>query len=141
MCSSASEALGLLAKNEDLGVVVIDYQVKDSDKVLYNIFSREIALPCLVCADDDNLVAAKKQFKSQTLLDYFPYYGNTELLWKKISTMVGLSSRKGTGKKYCKVNLNFFYSTKEVFCDVYLRLNNDKYLKIFNRYETVDFMD
>lgn len=141
-CANASEGLKILAKDpKSIHMVIVDYHLPDSDKVLANIFSREKALPCLICADEEGLEEAKRQYKSQTLLDYFPYYGNTELLWKKIAQMVGMSLRKNTEKKYCRVNLNFFYSTKEVFCDVYLRLNNDKYIKIFNRYETVDFMD
>lgn len=140
--NTINEALTHLNNPENnIGIIIVDYKVPNSEKAIRSILSREKALPTIVTADAEVMDEAKKTFKSQTLLDYFCTYESTELLWKKVSRMIGLSKRGKKEKQYCRVNLNFFYSTKEVFCDVYLQINGDKYIKVFNRYDTVDFMD
>lgn len=142
LASTINEGLTHLGNpKNDVGLILIDFQVPNSEKAIKSILSREKALPTIITADAEVMDDAKKVFKSQTLLDYFCTYESTEILWKKISRMIGLSQRGQKEKQYCRVNLNFFYSTKEVFCDVYLQINGDKYVKVFNRYDTVDFMD
>ena len=44
-------------------------------------------------------------------------------------------------REYCKVNISFFLSAKQVFCDIYLKVSESKYIKIFNRYDEVDLND
>lgn len=141
LANSASKAQQLLAQKGDISLILVDYMMENSKEVITNILKREKALPCIITANQEELKDAKVKFKSQTLLDYFHYYDDTEVLWNKVKKMVDLGTRGKAEKKYCRVNLNFFYSTKEVFCDVYLCINNDKYVKVFNRYDKVDFMD
>lgn len=124
-----------------VALVMVDFGANGSQDLISSILSREKALPCIITADSEDLSKAKKRFKTQTLLDYFHHYDNSDLLWKKIEKMVALSNRTNNERKYCKVNINFFYSTKEVFCDVYLKISDDKYVKVFNRYDQVDMID
>ncbi len=140
--STINEGLTLLnQENNNINLILIDFKINQSDKAIGAIIKREKAIPTIVTANSEDMEQAKKAFKSQTLLDYFCTYESSELLWKKVDRMIGLSKRGQKEKKFCRVNLNFFYSTKEVFCDVYLRINDDKYIKVFNRYDEVDFMD
>jgi len=140
--NSTAEALKLLTvKDHEIGLVLVDFNLQNSKDIINSIIKRDKALPCIITANEEDIQTAKNTFKSQTLLDYFHYYDDTEMLWNKVKKMVDLGTRGKAEKKYCRVNLNFFYSTKEVFCDVYLCLNNDKYVKVFNRYDNVDFMD
>lgn len=140
--STASEGLRVISENaKDINLVMVDYETPGSEGVVNSILNREKAIPCIITAADEALNFARKKFKTQTLLDYFHHYEDGEKLWSKVEKMVFLGKRGKLEKKYCKVNLNFFYSTKEVFCDVYLKINDEKYVKVLNRYEEVDFMD
>jgi DNA-binding NtrC family response regulator len=117
--NSTAEALKLLTvKDHDIGLVLVDFNLQNSKDIINSIIKRDKALPCIITANEEDIQTAKITFKSQTLLDYFHYYDDTELLWNKVKKMVDLGTRGKAEKKYCRVNLNFFYSTKEVFCDV-----------------------
>jgi len=140
--SKPNDALKLFLENpEDVALIMVDFDSKDSESLIKSVLNRDKAIPCIITADEQRLSLARKTYKTQTLLDYFYHYENSEILWKKIERMVTLGSRKNHQKKYCRVNLSFFFSTKEVFCDVYLKISDDKFVKILNRYQEVDFHD
>ncbi|MCR9203229.1 MAG: hypothetical protein NXH75_01540 [Halobacteriovoraceae bacterium] len=141
-CSNSKEALELITENPNLyNLIMIEYCAQGSESVINLILNKDKSVPCIITAQQENLKEARKKYKTQTLLDYFYHYDNNDFLWKKIEKMVSLGMRGQKEKKFCKVNLNFFYSTKEVFCDVYLKLSDDKFVKVLNRYDIVDFTD
>lgn len=141
-CSKVSEGMKLVTENPNqYNLIMVEFCASGSEGLINLILNQDKSIPCIITAQEENLILARKKYKTQTLLDYFYHYDNSDLLWKKIEKMVQLGQRGQKEKKYCRVNLNFFYSTKEVFCDVYLKLGHDKYVKVLNRYETVDFAD
>lgn len=106
-----------------------------------NLLEQSVARPLIILGEKEELRILRKTYKSQTLLDYFDLYGSADELFKKIEKLLSVSARSQTEKVYCKVNLSFFYSTKEVFCDVYIKIGEEKYLKVLNRYDVVDPTD
>ncbi len=126
-------------KNQDAAIV--NYEGEDSEKIIKFCLESTPKIPCIVTGNEEELSEAKLKFKTHGLLDYFPHSESVEVLWQKINRFTNLHQRSLQKKEFCKVNLSFFLSTKTVFCDIYLRVSENKYLKIFNRYDEIDFKD
>ena len=112
-----------------------------SREFIDELLNKEVATPLIILEHPEQLSLLRKRYKSQTLLDYFELHATSDALFKKIEKLLDVSSRSQTEKVYCKVNLSFFYSTKEVFCDVYIKISDDKYVKVLNRYDVIDPTD
>lgn len=139
---SCVEALSLINKNSEyFSLIMVDFETQNSSSLINAILSFKRAIPCIITSQVESLEIARRTYKTQTLLDYFYHYDRSELLWNKILKMIELGERGSRQKKYCKVNLNFFFGSKEVFCDVYLKIGESKFIKILNRYEVIDFTD
>jgi len=123
-------------------VVIINYDNSHSaEPIIKYCLENSTKIPCIITGNSQEILSAKKKFKSHGLLDYFSHEENVEILWQKINRFTNLNQRSLQKKEYCKVNLSFFFSTKTVFCDIYLRMGEMKYVKIFNRYDKIDFKD
>ncbi len=131
----------LLKERKNIVLYIVQADSEETSQFAENVLSFEVAVPLIIIENQENLALLKKKYKSQTLLEYFDVLGPSEMLFKKIEKLLNVSSRAQSEKIYCKVNLSFFYSTTEVFCDVYIRISEQKYLKVMNRYEEVDTND
>ena len=121
--------------------MILDSACPRTDDILNYCLTAQPAIPCILTGNSDELYTAKSKYKSHTFINYFENRDDIESLWQKISHFIGLRSRAQKKKEYCKVNLSFFMSTKQVFCDVYLKVGESKYIKVFNRYDQIDFND
>jgi HD-GYP domain-containing protein (c-di-GMP phosphodiesterase class II) len=123
---------------EKFDLVFTSLEMPGASQLMDTIIKADKAVPCVLTCFQKNLAAAKKHYKSQTLLFYFAHGGPSRVLFDRIEKMLKVGARNNAERKFCRVNLSFFYSTKEVFCDVYLKVGPQKFVKVFNRYEKVD---
>ena len=135
--SSGQEAIQNYSR-KGFNLIVTSYETKESGDLLAFLDSQPKSVPTLLTCFTENYPDAKRKFKTKTLLHYFQHGDDLESLTSTLSQMIKLNQRSLQKVDYCKVNLNFFNSITEVFCDVYLKINNHKYIKVLNRYENVD---
>lgn len=126
---------------KDKDVAIINYDHKTSEILTKYCLETTPRIPCIITGTEEQIFYAKKKFKTHGLLEYFTHHDSIELLWQKINRFTELHKRTQKKKEFCRVNLSFFFSTKTVFCDIYLKVNEQKYIKIFNRYDEIDFKD
>ncbi len=138
--TSIEEAFNHLEKHS-IGLVFIDFMIPKCDLFLKKFIKQDQVIPLVLTADGDNIYEAKRTYKTQTLLHYFRHDGEGDKLFLSIDKMLKQVNRTREPKTYCKINLSFFFSTKEVFCDVYVKISETKYIKIMNRYEQIDLSD
>lgn len=126
---------------KDQDVAIINYGDEKAETLVKYCLDHSPKIPCIITGDESKMSEAKSKFKTQGLLDYFSHHENIELLFTMINRFSNLHQRSLNQKKYCKVNINFFFSSSNVFCDIYLRVGESKFVKIFNRYDPIDIKD
>lgn len=129
----------IVSNNWDL--IIIDYNHESASEVIEMVHELKIVKPNIITANKEKLWEAKKKYKSQTLCQYIATNTSIDLISTAVTKMIRTSSRRTRPLNYCKVNINFFYSTKEIFCDVYLQLKDQKFIKLFNRYDEISYSD
>jgi HD-GYP domain-containing protein (c-di-GMP phosphodiesterase class II) len=130
-----------LILSEKWDLVVIDYNHKHANLAVELVHQLKIAKPNIVTANNEKLWEAKKKHKSQTLCQYIPHDATIDTITNLVRKMIKTSARRNLDTSFCKVNINFFNTTKEIFCDVYLQLKDQKHVKLFNRYDNIDYDD
>ena len=138
--NNISDAMTYLGK-ESTNLIISGFENEGIEKLIQLAQGSDKSTPVILTYFQENEKKAKKTFKSQSLIHYSAHGEEADTLWTKMEKLLSLSARANSKKKYCRVALSFFYSVKEVFCDVYLQINEEKYVKVLNRYEDVDFED
>ncbi len=136
--SDLSNFSNILMKQD---VAIINYDDKSSSVLIRFCLENTPKIPCIITGDDNQIYRAKVEFKTHGLLEYFNHNESVEFLWQKINRFTNLHQRSLQKREYCKVNIQFFFSSKNVFCDIYLKVNENKFLKVFNRYDKIDIED
>lgn len=130
-----------IINNQKWDLIVIDYNHKNAVSVVELIHNIKVAKPNIITGSSERLWEAKKKHKTKTLCQYVPHDATMDTISSIVRKMIKTSSRRQLVSSYCKVNINFFTSEKEIFCDVYLQLKNQKYVKLFNRFDKIDADD
>lgn len=97
----------------------------------------EVRFPMIVTgklSEQDHIFS---KFKPSALSRFLVEDCNAEQLFEIVDKFIKIESRKKEQNIYCKVNIDFFKSASELFCDVFLRLSDEKYIKIIDRYQPI----
>jgi HD-GYP domain-containing protein (c-di-GMP phosphodiesterase class II) len=137
--SKKNTSLELFLKNQNqTQLVILDTNHSDRDAIINALEKREKSIPCILIGEEEELDILSKQYKSQTLLYYFLFGESVESLQALIQKLINVHQRATQEKRYCKMNLSFFWGADEIFCDVFLKISDGKYVKVFNRYQKID---
>jgi HD-GYP domain-containing protein (c-di-GMP phosphodiesterase class II) len=129
------------SQSKPIDLLLIHCENEESESIIKYCIGHIPKIPCIIIGDEDQISKAKLKFKTQVLLDYFTHQTDIEKLSIQINRMTQLQERSRKKMEFCKVNISFFFSTKSVFCDIYLKVNDKKYIKIFNRFDQIEFKD
>lgn len=122
--------------SEEIALVLVDYNSGSSHEIIDYLRQQSKAKPLFIVGDKESLWQAKKKYKTKALQEYVSFDTSIQQVEQAITKMLKASSRTNKKQMYCRVNISFFYSAQEVFCDVYIKLK-DKYVKVFNRYDSL----
>lgn len=129
-----------ISKN-DYSFLIVEYESPYSEKIIRHWQSSHPARQIIICTKQENFKKAQREYKSDSLI----HYHNLELDLEEFQLLIEkkLSSVKDLNKKveYCKIPLDFFKPGSELFCDVYIKLNDSKYVKVIQRFSRFDKND
>ncbi|GAB4415649.1 MAG: hypothetical protein OHK0056_23430 [Bacteriovoracaceae bacterium] len=99
--------------------------------------SLEVRFPLIVTCKkfEEHLVLSK--FKPQALSRLIHEDAPVDSLFEPIQKLILIGDRKSQQQVYCKVNIDFFKEAEELFCDVFVKLSDDKYVRIIDRYQPI----
>jgi HD-GYP domain-containing protein (c-di-GMP phosphodiesterase class II) len=140
-CEITSDVSYIKSLSKDVALVIVDIKNKEAHNILEHYTGLSKAKPLFIIGDKDSLWQAKKRYKTNALLEYISYDSSIDNIENILAKMLRVSARANKTQSYCKVNLSFFYSAHEIFCDVYLKLKDQKHVKVFNRYDKLNHED
>lgn len=140
--TSVNEGFDILKEGfEQFSLIVVDYDTQNSHKMIKAILDLSAPIPSLITVSNESFYEAKKTFKLLPILDYYTHYGNGDAFFDKIERLLKIRANRQKERVYCKVGIELFAQSKEVFFDVYLKISDQKYVKVLNRYDEVDHSD
>ena len=119
--TSVNEGFDILKEGfEQFSLIVVDYDTQNSQKMIKAILDLSAPIPSLITVSNDSFYEAKKTFKLLPILDYYTHYGNGDAFFDKIERLLKIRANRQKERVYCKVGIELFAQSKEVFFDVYL---------------------
>jgi len=143
--SSGNQAIALLKENPDIKIVLSDYTMPDgTGGDLYNYIKDNCPeIPfVLISGNSPDTLGEFDNFKDVNPNNaYFskPFDENTLLqTLKEIINGTDEAIADAPPPAYCKVNIRSFYRFNQVSSNIYLRLSEEKYIKVINPQELYD---
>ncbi len=135
--SSGNEAIKIIKENSDIDIIICDYNMPDGDggDVYKFLLDHKIDMAYVFCSSE--LVSDHDEFEDET---YLLGEVTKPYLYDGVQRIVQQYNQKNTVSKntsdYLEVSLELLRKATELPCDIYVGLNNEKILKIFNLGET-----
>ncbi|MCP4913105.1 MAG: HD domain-containing protein [Oligoflexia bacterium] len=136
------EFFTIIKKNE-YSFLIVEFESPYSEKIIEFWQSSQPARQLIICTQPENYKRAQRVYKSDSLIHYHNLEQSLEdfqlLVEKKLSSVKDLNKKT----EYCKVPLEFFKPESELFCDVYIKLGDSKFVKViqrFSRFENNDLL-
>lgn len=136
--TSGNEAIRMIEANPDLSCIICDYNMPDGNgAVVYQyLCDRNLKIPYILCSSD---LPEKHNIFRQN-----PPYGNVVKpdLFPALETQVLSLIPEPKSPEYVRVRAHTILRHGLLVCDLYLQLNENKYLKVMmggDTFEAVDF--
>lgn len=138
LLSDGMKALEYMKENGDPHCLILGSRSKEFLAVIKDYDTKEVRYPLIVTCkkSEDAFVVAK--FKPTALSRLVHEEENIDILFQQMEKLFAMGQRKLQAQTYCKVNIDFFKNTEELFCDVFVKLTDNKYVKIIDRYHPIE---
>lgn len=142
VANSISDAKNLFQSSSEYKLIVLGIDHPKSISLVKEVFlDQDKVVPIIITETPEVIKKAQKEIKSHSLVNYFVVHNDPNDFFKLIDKTVALSSRASQKQAYCKINTKFFRTTDQVFCDVYIKLSEEKYVKVFTRFQNIESED
>lgn len=139
-CFSAEEGIDLLLQKNDIDLIICDFESEylNGLKLIKHFKKEKISIPVLIYSDDK--VEEMKVFdgfkelnsKNRSVLTDCPQREYEEIITNLLSTDVVFETSDYKENDFDRVRIVYFLRFNQSLCDVYLRLSENKYVKIIN---------
>lgn len=123
-------------KNVDnLSLIVISSELTGADVFIKSMLMSKIKVPMVITHTKDHARAAKIKYKYNALYELYED-GSEPGKFIEISLKALQRKNKIDNSKpnYCRIKSSYFEHSSKTVCDIFLKLSDDKYIKIFNRF-------
>ncbi|GAB4014494.1 MAG: hypothetical protein Fur0010_12670 [Bdellovibrio sp.] len=140
-CANAPEALKLLSADPYFQLIVSDFDMPggNGDELYFGIKERKLEIPFLLHTSHD--LQELKSLSQVTTKDiaFFHIQKGVPLATfeKKIKTLP-VFKQKAAVQNYNRIRLYFFLRFSKSLCDVYIKINEQKYLKFIHKDDVFD---
>lgn len=125
--TSFSDTVDYLINHDTIHLVVAGSNT-ESQKLLKFLNTLKVKIP-IILVQDSNL--EKMEYLNQKHLTVIHLTEIQDILIKKIETTCDAESLTAKQENYCKINANLLASISNVYCDIYIKLSDHNYVKLF----------
>ena len=136
--ADGQKALDYIKENGEPHCFILGSRSKDFLNVLKDYDSKEVRYPLIVTCKKSEEAFVVAKFKTSALSRLIHEEESIDVLFDQMQKLFAMGQRKLQAQTYCKVNIDFFKNTEELFCDVFVRLTDNKYVKIIDRYQPIE---
>lgn len=131
-----NEACQLLESNTKTNLIVADYRCGDTPEV-EKFKSQTVFIDAIICVDD---ITDSNAGKGWRCIDKIPRLNIASSLKSSIDKILN-NMEYSERLKFCRIKTSILLETSPLHCDIYAKLSEVKYLKIFLAGDTFDSED
>jgi hypothetical protein len=138
-CNNLDQVKEKINADSEIAVLILSNAMTDYSTFVTSLHANESArLPVVVTGNKGDSKQLNRIFKGNLMVSVYEACDDPSPLYKSINKFLELQSRVNErNADYCKVKAQHFYGTEKVTCDVYLKLSEEKFVKIFHRFQVV----
>jgi len=118
--ADGQKALDYIKENGEPHCFILGSRSKDFLNVLKDYDSKEVRYPLIVTCKKSEEAFVVAKFKTSALSRLIHEEESIDVLFDQMQKLFAMGQRKLQAQTYCKVNIDFFKNTEELFCDVFV---------------------
>lgn len=128
------EAIDCLEQKK-FSFIVVDYPLgKNSQKFFDILNENQEQVPILFTPARIDLSAAQMEIPGHPWIGIIPYDSPTAMIKRSIQKLLEIFNRRNQGEdKYCSIHISFFLKSQTVPCNIYVKINENKFIKVFKQ--------
>lgn len=132
-------SVDLLESNTSYKMIIVLLPLEEEPKKLFDLLGlQKIPIPLLFTADNSTISECHKYLKFNTLTSRVSYESHHKIIVRSFERLLSVGKRiEKENQGYSAIPLNFFYTKSFVKTDVYMKINEKKYLRIFRARDTI----
>lgn len=134
-CCSSLEAIDILKKDRSYDLIVMGYPFSGPLEELISFLNTEgFQIPILFTCDDKDLSEVNKLMAYHPWSTRASYQQPSQIIKGCIQKLLRIKERAERRlEKYCKISIRLFKNVKSIPYDLYVKINDDKFVKIYSR--------
>lgn len=132
-----------LAKVSEAKLLVFAYELPGCGQLLHVLEKNNIHISTVVTFKDDQLLEEYKRAENyHSHIELFSYASSPFNFSSSVEKLFKFQSRRhGATEKYMQIKVEYFNLLDEAVADIYIRLNEHKFVKILRRFEQYTIED
>lgn len=121
----------------EANLYIIDQSHTGLNSLIEQINQGKCTTPVLITCAANRRRAACRKYTRGPLIEIFSPSKDVETFFLIIERMLKMSKKEKLSNNYCRIDIGLFGNTEEPICDVFIKINEEKYVKVFQRFEKI----